>query len=51
MTRPGLRRPVVIPKKRDLKEDIVLSVGRTPGLNRKDIEARLNPKKDKGNSD
>lgn len=51
MTRPGLRRPVVIPKKRDLKEDIVLSVGRTLGLTRKDIEARLNPKKDKGNSD
>jgi predicted RNA binding protein YcfA (HicA-like mRNA interferase family) len=48
MTRSGLRRPVVIPKKRDLKEDIVLSVGRTIGLSRKDIEARLNPKKSKG---
>jgi hypothetical protein len=45
MVRPGLQRPVVIPKKPDLKEDIVLSVGRTIGLNRKQIEARLNPKK------
>ena len=45
MTRPGLRRPVVIPKKRDLKEDIVLSIGRTLGLGRKEIEARLNRKK------
>ena len=50
MTRPGLRRPVVIPKKRDLKEDIVLSVGRTIGLNRKEMEARLNPQKSKGKS-
>ncbi|MEY2539312.1 MAG: hypothetical protein QOG67_3052 [Verrucomicrobiota bacterium] len=47
MTRPGLRRPVVIPKKRDLKEDIVLSVGRTLGLKRKEIEGRLDPKKAK----
>jgi len=47
MTRPGLSRPVVIPQKPDLKEDIVLSVGRTLGLKRKDIEARLNPKKTK----
>lgn len=47
MTRPGLGRPVVIPKKRDLKEDIVLSVGRTLGLKRKEIEARLDPKKTK----
>ena len=45
MTRPGLHRPVVIPKKRDLREDIVLSVGRTLGLDRKEIEARLNPRK------
>ncbi len=47
MTRPGLHRPVVIPKKADLKEDIVLGVGRTIGLNRKQIEAKLNPKKKK----
>lgn len=47
MTRPGLSRPVVIPQKPGLKEDIVLSVGRTLGLKRKEIEARLNPKKTK----
>ena len=45
MVRPGLARPVVIPKKKDLSEDIVLSVGRTLGLTRKEIEQRLNPKK------
>jgi hypothetical protein len=45
MTKPGLARPVVIPKKKDLSEDIVLSVGRTLGLTRKEIEQRLNPKK------
>jgi hypothetical protein len=44
MTKKGLHRPVVIPKKRDLGEDIVLSVGRTLGLNRKQIEERLNRK-------
>lgn len=38
-------RPVVIPKKRGLKEDIVLGVGRTIGLKRKEIEERLNKKK------
>jgi len=47
MIRPGLHRPVVIPKKADLKEDIVLGVGRTIGLDRKQIEAKLNPKKKK----
>jgi hypothetical protein len=45
MVKPGLARPVVIPKKKDLSEDIVLSVGRTLGLTRKEIERRLNPKK------
>ena len=40
MTRPGSHRPVVIPRKRGLKEDIVLSVGRTLGLTRKQIEER-----------
>jgi predicted RNA binding protein YcfA (HicA-like mRNA interferase family) len=45
MTKPGLSRPVVIPKKKDLAEDIVLSVGRTLGLSRKAIEERLNPKR------
>ena len=38
---------VVIPKKRDLKEDIVLGVGRTLGLKRKEIEELLDPKKAK----
>ena len=51
MTRAGLHRPVVIPKKRDLKEDIVLSVGRTLGLNRKQIEQRLTLKKSKEKPD
>jgi predicted RNA binding protein YcfA (HicA-like mRNA interferase family) len=45
MTKPGLARPIVIPKKNDLSEDIVLSVGRTLGLNRKAIEQRLNPRR------
>jgi len=45
MVRPGLQRPVVIPQKPDLKEDIVLGVGRTIGLNRRQIEAKLNAKK------
>lgn len=48
MTKPGLARPVVIPKKNDLSEDIVLSVGRTLGLNRKAIEHKLIPKRRKG---
>jgi predicted RNA binding protein YcfA (HicA-like mRNA interferase family) len=47
MTKPGIARPVVIPKKNDLSEDIVLSVGRTLGLNRKAIEQKLNPKRRK----
>jgi predicted RNA binding protein YcfA (HicA-like mRNA interferase family) len=38
MVKPGLARPIVIPKKRDLGEDIVLSVIRTLGLNRKALE-------------
>lgn len=41
MTKPGLSRAVVIPRKRGLKEDIVLSVGRTIGLNRKQLEELL----------
>ena len=41
MTKPGLARPVVIPKKRHLKEDIVLGVGKTLGLNRKQMLERL----------
>lgn len=45
MVKDGLARPVVIPKKRDLGEDIVLSVGRTLGLNRKKIEAWCNKRR------
>jgi predicted RNA binding protein YcfA (HicA-like mRNA interferase family) len=41
MTKPGLSRPVVIPRKRDLKEDIVLSIAKTLGLTRKQILERL----------
>jgi predicted RNA binding protein YcfA (HicA-like mRNA interferase family) len=44
MTKPGLARPIVIPKKKDLSEDIVLSVARTLGLTRKEIEKRINAK-------
>ena len=45
MTKPGLARPIVIPIRRDLKEDIVLSIGRTLGLTRKDILNRLGNRK------
>jgi hypothetical protein len=45
MTKPGIKRPVVIPRKKQLKEDIVLSVGRTIGLTRSDIEDRLSKRK------
>ena len=41
MTKPGPSRPIVIPRKRDLKEDIVLSVAKTLGLTRKQILERL----------
>lgn len=44
MTKPGMSRPVVIPKKKGLKEDIVLGVARTIGLDRKTLELRLNLK-------
>ena len=45
MTKPGMARPVVIPKKKGLKEDIVLSVARTLGLNRKQVEEKLTRRK------
>jgi predicted RNA binding protein YcfA (HicA-like mRNA interferase family) len=45
MVRPGLARPVVFPMKRGLSEDIVLGVGRTLGLSRKEIEQLLRGKK------
>ena len=47
MTKPGLNRPIVIPKRSSLREHIVFSVGRTLGLNRKQIEQRLEPSKPK----
>ena len=47
MTKPGLSRAIVIPQKRNLKEDIVLSVGRTLGLSKKQILERLDPRKKK----
>jgi predicted RNA binding protein YcfA (HicA-like mRNA interferase family) len=45
MVKPGLARPVVFPKKNGLSEDIVLGVGRTLGLNRREIEQLLTRKK------
>jgi hypothetical protein len=44
MTKPGLARPIVIPKKKDLTEDISLSVGRTLGLTKRQLEQKLNPR-------
>jgi predicted RNA binding protein YcfA (HicA-like mRNA interferase family) len=41
MVREGLSRPIVIPAKKDLGEDIVLGVGRTLGLSRKQLLERL----------
>lgn len=38
MTKNGVPRPVVIPMRKQLKEDIVLSVARTMGYTRKDLE-------------
>ena len=42
MTKPGTPRPVVIPRKKGLKEDVVLSVARTIGLSRAELLERLN---------
>ena len=41
MTKPGLKRPIVIPKKSNLKEDIVLNIGKTLGLDRRELLKRL----------
>ena len=41
MAKPGANRPVVIPKRRQLKEGIVLSVAKTIGLTSKEIRLRL----------
>ena len=50
MTKLGLSRPIVIPKRNNLKEDIVFSVGRTIGLDPKQIKQRLEPTKRKKKS-
>lgn len=47
MTKSGSPRPVVIPRKRDLKEDIVLGIARTIGLTKKEMLDRLEPRKKK----
>lgn len=47
MVRDGMARPIVIPKKKGLKEDIVLGLARTLGLNRKQLEQLLKPRKSK----
>jgi len=47
MAKPGSPRPVVIPRKRDLKEDIVLRIARTLGLTKKEMLDRLGPRKKK----
>ncbi len=45
MTKPGLNRPVVIPKKRNLKEGVVLGVLKTIGLSKTDLLVRLGDRK------
>lgn len=47
MVKDGLFRPIVIPTKKGLKEDIVLGIGRTLGINRKQLEQHLAGKKKK----
>lgn len=41
MVKSGLIRPIVIPKRRALKEDIVLGIGRTLGMTKKEMLDRL----------
>ena len=50
MTKPGMNRPVVIPRKNSLGNRIVLNIGKQLGLSRKDIQAYLdkNSKKKTG---
>jgi hypothetical protein len=45
MTKPGMSRPVVIPRKSDLAEDIVLTIARTIKLDKKDLRRYLGRKK------
>ena len=44
MVRKGLNRPVVIPKKRNLKEGIVLGILKTIGLSKAEFLKRLHGK-------
>lgn len=41
MTKPGAVRPVVIPMRKGLKEDIVLSIARTIGISAAELKKRL----------
>ena len=41
MIKPGMSRPVVIPTRNDLKEDIVLNVAKQIGLTKKELLSRL----------
>lgn len=41
MTKPGMARPVVIPMKRDLSENISLGIARTLGIARSELERFL----------
>ena len=47
MVKSGAPRPVVIPRKRDLKEDIVLGIARTLDLTKKQMLDRLGAQKKK----
>ena len=49
MTKDGLAQPVIIPRRKNLKEYIVFSVGRTLGLTIEEISERLNSSKKKLN--
>lgn len=41
MRKPGASRPIVIPRKKGLKEDVVLTIAKQLGLTRKELEERL----------
>lgn len=45
MVRDGMFLPIVIPMKKDLKEDIVLSCARTLGITSKQLRALLDGKR------
>ena len=48
MTKPGMARPVVIPRKKSLGENIVLSIARTLDIAPADMKARLGIQQGKG---